>query len=531
MKEFIRSRQEILFLAIENSPNSVIITDGLGQILYANQTFQLLTGYTEEDLAYSSLETIRAPGNLSTQEDLKALKTLKRGQSIVNVYHNSKADGSIYIVKSKITPVFIEEEQRDYILFIEEDISTKMDFEKELVSAKLSAKNFEKSKKEFLSIISHELRTPLNAIIGLSSLLNSESEISGEGKRSLDAILSSSNNLLKMLNSVLEVSNTNLGSFQLKMRNFDVRYELMSLTREYQLRCHEGQKLSIHFDPTLPAALYGDALRLKQILENILDNALKFTPKGVIEIDCDLLKRDEENCELQISIKDTGVGIPQDKLEMIFDLFAQADSSYTREHGGIGLGLSIAKRLVSLMDGEIMAMPNDSEGTSFVFTVKMHVGDISALRTHLDERTVQSIKGLKILIAEDNILNQKLMRRLLNAGEAKVMFADNGLEACNMLLAHPVDVVVMDLYMPEMNGIDATLQIRKNPVYASVKDTPIIALTSVNDPAVYVKAMNAGMDDYVIKPARKNILYNLLHHYGQAYQVRLDKAQDDSEVE
>ena len=362
-----------------------------------------------------------------------------------------------------------------------------------------------KTKDAFLANLSHEVRTPLNAIIGLTQLLG-RSQLEPEQQNYLNLLDTSANNLMTLLNDILDFSKIESGKLSFHIVRFDFLNWIKQATGSYALQA-EAKKLGfhLHLDEKLPHFVEGDPQRLGQVLTNLLTNALKFTAQGRIEVtvnsDQNQTDLSAEQVRICIAVKDTGIGVPLQQQNQIFEPFMQADSSITRNYGGTGLGLTICSRLVRQMGGEFSLLSQPREGSQFSFTVVLKVAGsshVAAPRYSLPERP-NPLLNLRVLVAEDQPINQLLMGKLLNRFGAHVVFADNGKIAVDQFESGVFDLIFMDMQMPVLGGFEATEKIRQYQV-GTGKRTPIIALTAHAMPGDKERCLAAGMDAYVSKP-------------------------------
>jgi signal transduction histidine kinase/CheY-like chemotaxis protein len=363
-----------------------------------------------------------------------------------------------------------------------------------------------KAKDAFLANLSHEVRTPLNAIMGLTQLL-SRTELSDEQNNYVNLLDGSASNLMILLNDILDFSKIASGNLSFSPIQFDFLKWIEQTTGPYALQAKGKQlKFTLNLGPELPHAVVGDPHRLRQVLTNLLTNALKFTERGDISVKVDLDPDQSQIALGQIrvlfAVADTGIGIASDKQKQIFEPFIQADSSITRTYGGTGLGLTISTRLVSQMQGKMSLESLEGLGSTFSFSVVLDFNEKAIPSSSPSLSKPQDIlRNLNILVAEDHPINQLLMGKLLTRWGANVVFADNGLMACEKYLQEDFDLIFMDMQMPIMGGFEATQTIRK--AETDRRRIPIIALTAHAMPGDRERCLEAGMDAYVSKPVNE----------------------------
>ncbi|WP_415250452.1 ATP-binding protein [Sulfurimonas sp.] len=377
---------------------------------------------------------------------------------------------------------------------------------KELVLAKELAEYSTKSKSDFLANMSHEIRTPLNAIMGFINLLK-EKEEDKEKLEYLSTISSSSESLTNIINDILDFSKIESGRLHIEYVDFDPMHEFISTKALFMAKC---TLKNIQFHSTFtnaPEYLYGDPLRIKQVVNNLLSNAIKFTPENNnIHLDINY-----ESDTLYVSLKDKGIGISREYQENIFDSFTQADTSTTRKYGGSGLGLSISHNLIKLMGGELKVKSELGLGSEFYFSIPIKKGNKSITNNAVIENL--DFTSLKILLVEDNQANQLFMKVLFKKIGLLYDIANDGIEAIEHFKNTTYNLILMDENMPNMNGITATKEIRKIEKEKNLKRMPIIALTANAIKGDREKFLAADMDEYLSKPLNKNILIRMLNKF------------------
>ncbi|MEO0581478.1 MAG: PAS domain S-box protein, partial [Bacteroidota bacterium] len=650
----IERQLRLLSLVASKTDNGVVITDPDGKIQWTNEGFERITGYGLEEIRGKKPGEVLQGPDTDPKAIVQIREKLKSGASFTQEILNYHKTGASYWVSIQVSPVYDQQQTLTHYVAIETDVTQQVERERALKEAKISAENAAKAKSEFLATMSHEIRTPMNAVIGMTGLLLN-SRLSDEQRDFVEVIRASGDQLLTIINDILNFSKIDSGQLELEKKFFrltDIIEDVMDLFASKALE--KNINLLYYMHPDVPAQIESDPTRLSQVLVNLIGNALKFTEQGeVMLLVLPGSPVGEKEMNVQFVVKDSGIGIPEGKLDRLFKLFSQVDASTTRKYGGTGLGLAISKRLVELMGGRIWVKSKEHQGSSFYFDIRakyqiqqsldlrkllpkvkgQHVlilephfrtlsvlhqqmltwgmrpvsgqtvgrgvrhleadpkvsvvllnhdlvdsEGISATRwikskfpdrdfqfilmtnfgqkmapeasslfsavinkpvhqmqllkymerainlhrePHLTQRLVpvysnastkdsQKWPRLSILLAEDNKINQKVASRMLSRIGYEIDIVPNGKEALAAIQATPYDLIFMDMQMPEMDGLEATREIRKQ---TDIRQPIIIAMTAnalVEDRA---RCIHAGMDDYIAKPVKPEYLKKMLRKW------------------
>ena len=442
------------------------------------------------------------------------LKAVPQTQNIPIIFLTAKKEKDSIVEGFKLGAV-------DYISkpFIKEELLARVNlhltlrkFQEELIRSKERAEASAQAKAIFLANISHEIRTPMNGIIGMIDILK-RTQLTAEQLEYIDIIGISGENLLMIINDVLDFSKIEAGQITFEHIRFNLWDEINEVIKILRYKAvQKNLDLSFEIAPNVPQLLVGDPLRLKQVLINLCNNAIKFTAEGYVHVAVKIVSRNESVVRLYFEVKDTGIGISPENQQKLFKSFSQADTSTTRKFGGTGLGLAISKNLVHLMNGEIGIISEEGKGAIFHFEGEFGLAgsELSESETKELEESVRHDQKLKILLAEDNVINQKVaILNLQKLGHSVIVVSD-GLQAFEAFKSESPDMIFMDVQMPHMDGVEATAKIREwekaNNVLARV---PIVAMTAnilKSDKDLFV---SAGMDDYLGKPFNVSELVRL----------------------
>jgi two-component system sensor histidine kinase/response regulator len=485
----------------------VSITDIHGNISYANDKFCEIAGYTREELLGKNHRLLKSGAHPdSYYRELWA--TLSGGGTWTGEICNRAKDGQPYWVLATIAPIFGADGLPEQYIAIRADISRIKEAETALIQAKDAAEIASRSKSEFLANMSHEIRTPMNGVLGMLSLAL-DTPLDDEQQEYLGLAKSSADALLHILNDILDLSKIEAGRLDIHMDLIEPGTLMKELGRFFEPRCREKDlAFSVTLDPAIPANLMADPVRLRQVLTNLLSNALKFTHVGEIRLEVRRVSGPMGD-SVRYAVHDTGIGIPTDRQTQVFEAFTQADGSITRRYGGTGLGLTISSRLAQLMGGHMGLESEVGRGSEFFIVLPLRLEDGEAGPEAPDEAQpsqAASTRVLNILLAEDNPINQKIASLMLERAGHRVRVADDGEAALAALADERFDLILMDMQMPGMGGLEATRLIRsiEKP---DASPLPIIALTANAYAEDRERCLAAGMNGFVTKPIRREELF------------------------
>jgi len=462
-KAEIQIRQ--LSTALEQSPSPVIITDTESNILFVNNSFSAFSGMKPEEVIGSKPDSITR-GQINMSGNKKMWKTIRSGKIFRDEIPYSFHDGKKYWLSVTVSPVLDEKVKVTHYVIIFEDITSRKEYEDSLRTAKERAEESDRLKSAFLANMSHEIRTPMNAILGFSSLLKGQEVNPEQRSYYIDIINSKGKDLLRIISDIIDISRIEAGDLYIRTEPVEifrfVREIYEELKADAQLKTRANLQFRLNIPPDDKSLIINtDSTRLKQVFVNLIQNAIKFTPDGFIEMGFKLL----DNNDIRLFVRDSGIGIPKEKQEIIFDRFRQVDDSHTRQYGGTGLGLAICMSLVEKMGGELKVRSGDGQGSEFHFTLKYILTEAPepAKEVHEKDDASLNLKGKKILIVEDDGSSYIFLETLLQKYHPVISWAKNGKQAlAQMEKAGDFDMILMDIRMPQMNGLEATVGIRKN---------------------------------------------------------------------
>ena len=496
--------------AIVESSEDAIIGETLdGTIMSWNRAAERLYGHTASEAIGRPVSIIYPPDQ--PDDGRQIVEHLKRGEV---VRHDDtirmRKDGTRIPVSVTISSITNTAGTTIGASAIARDITKRKQVEGQLQQAKEDAEAANRAKSEFLANMSHEIRTPMNGIIGMTELaLNTA--LTAEQREYLGMVRSSADALLTVVNDILDFSKIEAGKLELDARDFDVRESLGETLKTLGLRAAtKGLELVCRIPADIPAVLVGDAGRLRQVLLNLVGNAIKFTARGEVVVHVGIESQSRDAVELHFAVTDTGIGIPEEKRHSIFQPFEQADGSTTRRYGGTGLGLAISGRLVALMGGRIWAESEIGTGTTFHFTARFGVSPRPWVERQ--PRSALPLRNLPVLIVDDNATNRRVLYEMLRHWQMHPTEANGGLAALSELqraaaLGHPYPLVLLDAQMPDMDGFTVAERIRQNPALAGAT---IMMLSSADLPGDAARCRALGLATYLTKPIKQSELLDAM---------------------
>ncbi len=510
----IRESENKIRIILDNSAASITLTDEQERIVSWNRYTEELLGMKKKDLYLKHISTLYPK---EEWEKIRGENIRKTGSKHHMETKIVKKNGDLVDVDLSVNILSDEDKGITGSVGIMQDITQQKRAQEMLIQAKIAAEEANNAKSLFLANMSHEVRTPINTIIGMLDL-TLDTTLNQEQQDNLEVAKDASVNLLSLLNDILDLSRVEAGKISLEDIEFHMHNVAHSVTKGMSvLAKKKGLETVLNIQNDVPQLVEGDPVRLRQVIVNLINNAIKFTHKGKITTEIKVASKNGNEIMLLFSIIDEGIGIPKSKQDKIFDIFAQADDSTTRRFGGTGLGLAISKRLVEMMGGRIWVESEEGKGSAFNFTANFKIVKEKSLSSaglesgvEIDDKYIQEqLQGIKILLAEDNIVNQKIAVKLLEKQGWVVTAVDNGQDAVDKALHNNYDVVLMDANMPILDGLEATRLIRENEQKTG-KHIPIIALTARAMQEDKKRCLDSGMDGYVTKPIDRKELFQTI---------------------
>ena len=521
----LRQQKQYFEALFQNSPVAFVTADRNFRIVEWNPVAEKVFGYTQDEAVGQFVDDLVAT-HPEVQEEAAAFNfRAEEGEFIRAITKRNRKDGSLIDLEVLVMPVLVAEEQVG-MLVIYHDIS-------ELLEARKEAESANEAKSAFLATMSHEIRTPMNAIIGMSGLMM-DTELSAEQHEFADVIRTSGDALLAIINDILDFSKIEAGRMDLEEEPIDLRELLESSIDLIRIPASQkGLDLAYEMDPTVPPAILGDATRLRQILINLLNNAVKFTESGEVVLEVQSarypsapLRAGQARGSLHFSVRDTGIGIPADRVDRLFQAFSQVDASTSRRYGGTGLGLAISKSLAELMGGEMWVESVEGEGSNFHFTIRAEPAPELEVREHLTGEQPE-LAGKRLLVVDDNPTNRRILSLQTKNWGMIARDTDSPALALKWLeRGDPIDLAIIDMHMPGMEGVELAERIRELPGRA---DLPLILFSSLSGREL--KLDDSPFSDHLQKPLKQSLLFDTLMNVFSTAPVSSRRSPVRSEID
>jgi two-component system sensor histidine kinase/response regulator len=507
-EETLSEERRMLRALIDNVPDFMYVKDARSCFVVANASLAKSMGVSSPADLLGKTDFDFYPKRLAQQYyDDEQLVIRKKKTLFEHEEESTDYDGNQIVVLTTKVPLFDKNGQVIGIAGVGRDITERQRVEREMQRAKEAAEAASQAKSEFLANMSHEIRTPLNGVMGMTDLAL-DTELTPEQRDYLETVKSSSDSLLTVINDILDFSKIEAGKIDLESVDFNLRDSLESTLKTVALRADEkGLELLCEVAPEVPEVVCGDSTRLRQVVINLVGNAVKFTDAGEIAVRVQTESREANHCVLHFTVADTGVGIPEEKRDLIFAPFSQADTSTTRKYGGTGLGLTISTRLVEMKGGRIWVDSEVGRGSPFHFTARLELTDAKEIKVG-SIAPPEILRGSRVLVVDDNRTNRRILEGMLNRWEMVSVSVEEGQQALDALsgaraAGMPFSLILTDMHMPKMDGFTLVEQIRKRPELATAT---IMMLTSAGHRGDAARCQELGVAAYLLKPIRQSEL-------------------------
>ncbi len=498
--------------ALEQSIDGIVVTDANDVIQFVNKSFEVMHGYDAAELVGRHLGVVHTEEQFTYEVVPFIRKVKKIGGFSEEIGHVTKS-GTIFPTRMFYCVFKNKGDEMAGVIGVVRDVTDRVQVEETLQQARKAAKTASKAKKEFLANMSHEIRTPMNGIIGMAELLMN-TELDSSQRMYAKMVMDSSQSLLRLVNDILDLSRLESGKLDLKPIDFNLSLALEETIDVHALRAEEkGLEFLFMVEPGTPELLHGDPARLRQIISNIVGNAIKFTSEGEVSLRCAAEEDDGDKAVLRFAVSDTGIGIPRNGRESLFDAFTQVDASATREFGGIGLGLPISKQLVEMMGGRIGVDSFEGEGSTFWFTLVFgKQPPLEGREIEASGKPEQDLGGERILVVDDNETNRRWLAVMLDNWKCRHDEAPDAIAALVKLREasegkNPFRIAILDMQMPGMDGVALGARIKEDP---NLKETILVMLTSLGMRGDAERTRKIGFAAYLTKPVKQSILYDCL---------------------
>jgi len=502
-------RDEILVLksGIEESPLGVVLTGTSGVIEYVNPAFTLMHGHSAQEVIGKTPRILKS-GEMPVELYQSMWRTLLGGRSWSGELRNKTKSGDLVWIRANVSPIRDSEGRLTHFMALHKDITLEKQLMLDVVKAKREAEQANQAKSDFLASMSHEIRTPLNAIVGMSELID-ESALNKEQAQYLGIMRNASDTLLSLINDILDISKIEAGKVDIEKAPFNLEDLVSQVSDLIAVRAaKKNVEVNCKLEADVPIFVEGDATRLKQVLMNLMGNAVKFVEQGWVSLNVKKVKTDADCLELLFSVKDTGIGIPADKVGTVFEKFMQADSSTTRKYGGTGLGLPISKMLIELMGGKIWLESEPGVGTVFFFTVAL-CPQKDRQDVYLPKADIEELKDRRFLVVDDNLVNRIITREITQSWGARCDGASDAQTGLGRVLEEqlagsPFHGVFVDFNMPGMDGLEFCRRLMSDP---AIDPKPALAVITSDTVRMKKDEFRAiGVKTHLMKPVKKKDL-------------------------